>query len=176
MGAALLGAQPPTSRACPARARPRSTRATATGASRRRATRRAATASTASTRSGSTPTGYFSDQEKTNYDLGFGDCRAATNPNPTYGDGVVTPHASFLAMMHEPRRGLRQPRRIQEDLGAYGGRRLLRRGGRAIAGRSPRRYLSLDQAMVMGAIGNVLANDVIRRAFATRRSSGRCGR
>ena len=40
---------------------------------------------------GLNPDGYFSDQEKTNLDLGFGDCRTATNPNPTYGDGVVTP-------------------------------------------------------------------------------------
>ena len=30
------------------------------------------------------------------------------------------------------------------------------------------RYLSLDQAMVMGSIGNVLAEDVIRKAFSTR--------
>jgi len=50
---------------------------------------------------GLNPEGYFSDQEKTNLDVGFGDCRPATNPDPTYGDGVVTPHASFLAMMFE---------------------------------------------------------------------------
>ena len=31
-----------------------------------------------------------------------------------------------------------------------------------------RRYLSLDQAMIMGAVGNVLADDDIRRAFSTR--------
>jgi len=30
-----------------------------------------------------------------------------------------------------------------------------------------RRYLSLDQAMVMGALGNVLGNNVVRRAFST---------
>ena len=54
--------------------------------------------------------GYFSDQEMTNYDVGFDGCRAATNPTPTYGDGVVTPHASFLAMMHEPDRGVHEPR------------------------------------------------------------------
>ena len=35
---------------------------------------------------------------------GFGDCREGTNPNPTYGDGVVTPHAAFLAMLYAPGR------------------------------------------------------------------------
>ena len=110
--------------------------------------------------------GYFSDQEMTNYDVGFGDCRPATNPTPTYGDGVVTPHASFLAMMHEPNEAFANLAGIERDLKAYG------RGGffDAVAVRSgqiARRYLSLDQAMVMGAVGNVLCSDVIRRAFST---------
>ena len=116
---------------------------------------------------GMNPDGYFSDQEKTNVDAGFGDCREGTNPHPTFGDGVVTPHASFLAMMHEPREAAANLARIQDELGAYG------RGGffDAVAVRSgtvARRYLSLDQAMVMGSIGNVLADNVIRRAFSTR--------
>ncbi|HET9633393.1 MAG TPA: glucoamylase family protein [Terrabacter sp.] len=115
---------------------------------------------------GMNPDGYFSDQEMTNYDAGFGDCRPATNASPTYGDGVVTPHASFLAMMHEPDEAFTNLARIQTELHAYGP------GGffDAVAVRSgtiARRYLSLDQAMVMGAVGNVLGNDVIRRAFST---------
>jgi hypothetical protein len=116
---------------------------------------------------GLNPDGYFSDQERTNYDVGFDDCRPATNPNPTYGDGVVTPHASFLAMMYEPQEATANLVRIQEQLGAYGA------GGffDAVAVRSgtiARRYLSLDQAMIMGAIGNVLARQSLRRAFSTR--------
>ncbi|HKX67705.1 MAG TPA: cellobiose phosphorylase, partial [Intrasporangium sp.] len=35
------------------------------------------------------------------------------------------------------------------------------------SGTVARRYLSLDQAMIMGAVGNVLANNVIRRYFST---------
>ncbi|MEO7131121.1 MAG: glucoamylase family protein [Dermatophilaceae bacterium] len=116
---------------------------------------------------GLNPDGYFSDRERTNYDAGFGDCRTASNPTPTFGDGVVTPHASFLAMMHEPREAFLNLHRIQTELGAYGA------GGffDAVAVRSgtiARRYLSLDQAMTMGAIGNVLSRNVIRRAFSTR--------
>ncbi|MEJ7689933.1 MAG: hypothetical protein WKF76_05585 [Nocardioidaceae bacterium] len=69
---------------------------------------------------GLNPEGYFSDRERTNYDVGFGECRQATNPNPDYGDGVVTPHAAFLAMMHEPARAYANLSRIETELGAYG--------------------------------------------------------
>lgn len=116
---------------------------------------------------GMNPIGYLSDQENTNYDGGFGDFRPGLNPNPTYGDGVVTPHASFLAMMHEPAAAFDNLRKIETELLAYG------RGGffDAVATRSgtiARRYLSLDQAMILGAVGNLMADDVIRRAFSTR--------
>ena len=53
---------------------------------------------------GMDPGGYPSDLEATNYDAGFEGCREGTNPNPTYGDGVVTPHAAFLAMRTHPGR------------------------------------------------------------------------
>jgi len=116
---------------------------------------------------GLNPDGYFSDVEKTNYDPGFGSCRAATNPKPHFGDGVATPHASFLAMLHEPRQAYANLAKLQRDYAGYGD------GGfyDAIAsssGKVAKRYLSLDQAMIMGAVGNVLGRDVIRRAFATR--------
>lgn len=115
---------------------------------------------------GLNPEGYFSDKERTNYDPGFGDCRPATNPNPKFGDGVVTPHASFLAMMFERGEATANLIGIEQKLDAYG------EGGffDAVAVKSgtiARRYLSLDQAMVMGALGNVLAKDVLRRAFST---------
>jgi hypothetical protein len=116
---------------------------------------------------GLNPDGYFSDREKTGYDAGFGECREAKNAAPTFGDGVVTPHAAFLAMMYEPQQAYTNLVRIEKELGAYGD------GGffDAVAVRSgtvARRYLSLDQAMIMGALGNVLGDNVIRRAFATR--------
>ncbi len=114
---------------------------------------------------GMNPEGYFSDQENTNYDVGFGECRKATNPNPDFKTGVVTPHASFLAMMYERGPATANLLRIEQQLDAYG------EGGFfdavAIDGTIARRYLSLDQAMVMGALGNVLSKDVLRRAFST---------
>jgi hypothetical protein len=116
---------------------------------------------------GLNPEGYFSDQEKTNYDPGFGTCRVGTNPVPDFGDGVATPHASFLAMAYEPRQAYRNLVKLQHDFDGYGD------GGfyDAIASKSgtvAKRYLSLDQAMIMGAVGNVLGRNVMHRAFATR--------
>jgi len=115
---------------------------------------------------GMNPDGYCSDVEKTNYDVGFTGVREPTNPNPNYGDGVITPHALFLAMHHEPWAAYDNLVRVQRELGAYG------EGGfyDAVAvgpGVVAKRYLSLDQAMVMGSIGNVFGGDIIRNAFAT---------
>ena len=121
---------------------------------------------------GLNPDGYFSDVEKTNVDAGFGDCRVGTNPHPTFGDGVVTPHAAFLAMLHEPRQAYDNLSKLKREFDCYSD------GGffDAVAvgsGRVARRYLSLDQAMIMGVLGNVLGRDVIRRAFT--RGRGRAG-
>ncbi|MGA8112348.1 MAG: glucoamylase family protein, partial [Actinocatenispora sp.] len=116
---------------------------------------------------GMDPGGYSSDEEATNVDNGFAGCRDATNPNPKYGDGVVTPHASFLALPYAPREAMDNLARIRTDLHAYGP------GGfyDAVAVKSDtvaKRYLSLDQAMVLGAIGNLLDRDVVKRDFVDR--------
>jgi Putative glucoamylase/Protein of unknown function (DUF3131) len=112
---------------------------------------------------GMDPGGYVSDMEGTNVDCGNG-TRVGTNPNPTWGDGVVTPHAAFLAMQYEPRQAYDNLAKIESELKAYG------EGGfyDAVAVKSglvAKRYLSLDQAMVLGAIGNVFCDNVIRRHF-----------
>ncbi|GAB3199849.1 hypothetical protein GCM10027062_17640 [Nocardioides hungaricus] len=109
--------------------------------------------------------GYTSDQERTTVDQPFAGCRAGS-PAPTeYGDGVVTPHASFLALRYAPRAAMRNLANLARDFDAYG------RGGfyDAIAVRSgdvSKRYLSLDQGMVMAALGNALAGDGMRRYVA----------
>jgi hypothetical protein len=112
-------------------------------------------------------TGYPSDVEGSNYDAGFGECRPA-GPTPDYGDGVVTPHAVFLALRYAPRPAVDNLARLRADFDSYG------RGGfyDAVAvgsGTVARRYLALDQGMIMGALGNALAGDDIRRAFVTPR-------
>ncbi|AGZ42607.1 glucoamylase family protein [Actinoplanes friuliensis] len=111
--------------------------------------------------------GYPSDVEGGTYDAGFGDCRPAGAP-AVYGDGVVTPHAAFLALPYAKGPVLANLAKLRRNLDAYGP------GGfyDAIAvgsGQVAKRYLSLDQAMIMGAIGNNLAHDVLRRSFVTPR-------
>jgi hypothetical protein len=75
---------------------------------------------------------------------------------------VVTPHASFLALRYAPEAALANLRHIKQDLHAYG------RGGfyDSVAVKSDtvsKRYLALDQGMVMAALGNALAGDDMRR-------------
>ena len=91
-----------------------------------------------------------------------------TNPNPTYGDGVVTPHALFLAMHHEPQQAYDNLRKLQRNLGptarAASTTPSQSKGqGRASATcRWTRRWC-------MGSIGNVFGGGIVRRAFSCRR-------
>lgn len=112
---------------------------------------------------GLNPDGYYSDAESSNVDLGYGNCRAP-GPAATFGDGVVTPHAGFLALPYARVEGYRNLTKIADELGCYGP------GGfyDSVAVRSgtvAQRYLALDQAMIMGSLGNLMADDVLRRAF-----------
>ncbi|HEX7189319.1 MAG TPA: glucoamylase family protein [Actinomycetes bacterium] len=115
---------------------------------------------------GMEPNGYASDQERTFVDYGYGDCRPAQKEPSKYGQGVVTPHASFLAYRYAPKAALTNLANLREDFGAYGP------GGfydaiNVRTGQMSERYLSLDQGMVMAALGNALAGDDMRRAFST---------
>ena len=92
-------------------------------------------------------------------------CRPA-QPEPTaYGQGVVTPHASFIAYRYAPEAALKNLANLRHDFGAYGP------GGfydavNVTTGQMSKRYLSLDQGMVMAALGNALAGDVMRQPFS----------
>ncbi|MEO3808950.1 glucoamylase family protein [Sphaerisporangium sp. B11E5] len=108
--------------------------------------------------------GYTSDQERTSTDPGFGDCRPAKPEPSRYGDGVVTPHASFLALRYAAGEALDNLARLRADFDSYGP------GGfyDAVAVRSgmvAKEYLALDQGMVMAALGNALAGDAMRRYY-----------
>ena len=63
--------------------------------------------------------GYASDVERTNVDIGFGDCRPA-QPMPEFGEGVVTPHAAFLALPYAPDAAMANLANIKSDFDAYG--------------------------------------------------------
>jgi hypothetical protein len=111
--------------------------------------------------------GYPSDMEFSKYDAGFGECRPA-GPAPSYGNGVVTPHAAFLALPYAKGPVVSNLAKLKANFDSYGP------GGfyDAIAvgsGTVAKRYLSLDQAMIMGALGNELSGDLIRRSFVDKR-------
>ena len=108
--------------------------------------------------------GYPSDLQGTQWDKGFADCRPA-QPEPVWGDGVITPHASFLALPFAPRAAMDNLAKLRQHFDVYG------RGGFAdsVAVRSglvAHRYLALDQGMIMGAIGNALGHADVRADFA----------
>jgi hypothetical protein len=67
---------------------------------------------------GMDPGGYPSDVEATNVDKGYEGCRPPTNPDPDFGDGVVTPHAAFLAMPYAPRAAMDNLRGTEDEFGA----------------------------------------------------------
>lgn len=108
--------------------------------------------------------GYASDKERTSVDYGFAGCRDAQPEPASYGDGVVTPHAVFLAMRFAPQAALTELAKLRADFDIYGP------GGfyDSVAVRSgtvARRYLALDQGMIMASLGNLLGDDVLREAF-----------
>lgn len=110
------------------------------------------------------PNGYASDQERTHVDYGFSPCRPGAPPPAAYGRGVVTPHASFLALEYDRQAALANLAKLRSDFEVYGS------GGFLDAvdvrtGKVSRFYLALDQGMVMAALGNELRNDRLRDYF-----------
>ncbi|SEG91526.1 Protein of unknown function [Nonomuraea solani] len=109
--------------------------------------------------------GYMSDRERTNVDPGYEGCRPAQPAPESYKEGVVTPHASFLALPYAKSAALDNLAKLRRDFDAYGP------GGfyDAIAVRSgvvSKWYLALDQGMAMAALSNVLTGGNLHRYFA----------
>ena len=74
---------------------------------------------------GMDPDGYPSNKDSTLVDRGFAGCPgrpAMPDPPPSaYTNGVVTPHAAFLALRYAPREALANLRRLERDFpGLYG--------------------------------------------------------
>jgi Putative glucoamylase/Protein of unknown function (DUF3131) len=106
--------------------------------------------------------GYTSDQERTSVDQPYEGCREGTPAPKQYGNGVVTPHASFLALRYAPQAALANLAKLRRNFDVYGD------GGfyDAVAVRSgqvSQRYLALDQGMIMASLGNALSDDDMRR-------------
>ncbi len=121
---------------------------------------------------GMNPDGYASNEQKTYVDRGFEGCPGAheAKPDPppsAYTNGVVTPHAAFLALRWAPDAVMDDLANLQADFDMYD-RWGFRDSVNVQTGVASSYYLSLDQGIVMAAIGNALADDVLRESFATK--------
>jgi hypothetical protein len=117
---------------------------------------------------GSDPGGYPSNAQRTGIDHGWEGCPdrpALPDPPPSaYTNGVVTPHAAFLALRYDERAAVANLRRLERDFDIYtrwGFLDTVNVDTGVVSGS----YLSLDQGMIMAALGNELGGDVLRRAF-----------
>ena len=116
---------------------------------------------------GMEPNGYTSNQDRTLVDYGFGECRPATSipPQSAYRNGVVTPHASFIALPYARDAAVENLQNLRRDFDVYGW------GGfydaiNVSTGQASKYYLALDQGMIMTALANELLNDRMRSYFA----------
>jgi Putative glucoamylase/RTX calcium-binding nonapeptide repeat (4 copies) len=119
---------------------------------------------------GMDPNGNPSNEDGTLVDAGFAGCpdrEPQPEPPPSaYTNGVVSPHAAFLALRWAPGRTLANLARLSSDFEVYD-EWGFRDSVNVDTGVASNFYLSLDQGMIMAAIGNALAGDVLRRAFVT---------
>jgi hypothetical protein len=119
---------------------------------------------------GMDPNGMPSNEDATLVDHGFSGCPgrpAQTDPPPSaYTNGVVTPHAAFLALRYAPEATSANLSRLVSDFPGLYGKWGFRDSVNVQTKRVSGAYLSLDQGMIMAALGNALGDDVLRRAFA----------
>ncbi len=89
---------------------------------------------------------------------------AARQPRGQAANGIVTPHASFLALRYAPREALANLRKLRQRFPVYSDRGFLD-SVNVSKGVVADRVLLLDQGMILAAIANALADDAMRRAF-----------
>jgi hypothetical protein len=121
---------------------------------------------------GMDPGGYTSDLEYTTVDYGFADPSGigycpGREPQPlpeSYGQGIVTPHASFLALEFAPDATLKNLANLRRDFEIYSWGGFFDAVNVSNGEFSPY-YLALDQGMIMASIGNALRNDRLHAYF-----------
>jgi hypothetical protein len=89
-------------------------------------------------------------------------------PNPPPGrftNGIVTPHASFLALRFAPRAAMANLRKLRGSFPPLYGDHGFMDSVNVSTGTVADRILLLDQGMILAAIANALADDAMRKAF-----------
>lgn len=118
---------------------------------------------------GLNPDGYPSNNDNTLVDYGFDSCPGRTAvsipPSSAYTNGVVTPHASFLALQFAPREALQNLEKMRQNFDIYG------KWGfwdsvNVQTGEVSYYALALDQGMVMAALDDALRNDIMQKYFS----------
>jgi hypothetical protein len=121
---------------------------------------------------GMDPAGYPSNNDRTLVDHGFAGCPGRPpmpDPPPSaFTNGVVSAHAAFLALRWAPAQTLENLGKLERDFDVYTKWGFLD-SVNVDSGAVSDSYLSLDQGMIMGAIGNALAGDFLRQLFVTDR-------
>ena len=126
---------------------------------------------------GMDPNGNPSNEDRTLVDHGWNDpaCSRASQPDPSpsaYTNGVVSPHAAFLALRYAPDKTVKNLTKLERDFDGLYTPWGFRDSVNVDTGTSSDYYLSLDQGMIMAAIGNALADDMLRRDLSRPGSSG----
>ncbi len=85
--------------------------------------------------------------------------------SPRSTHGVVTPHASFLALRYAPHEAIANLRALSSGLSMYGPLGFQDSVDVSV-GATSNRILALDQGMIMAAIANELADDAMQHAFS----------
>jgi hypothetical protein len=116
---------------------------------------------------GLNPDGYPSNNDRTNVDYGFEGCPGREpQPLPTeWPNGVVTPHASFLAFEFAPEETLRNLHNLRTDFDGLYTDWGFRDSVNVDTGVISDYYLALDQGMIMAAIANAMHGERFRNYF-----------
>lgn len=116
---------------------------------------------------GLNPDGYASNNDRTNVDHGFEGCPDRDpQPDPEeWRNGVVTPHASFLALEFAPDEVLTNLQNLRDDFDGMYTEWGFRDAVNVETGEISDYYLALDQGMIMASIANAMPGERFRNYF-----------
>jgi hypothetical protein len=89
---------------------------------------------------------------------------SSTSPVPIGPGGIITPHASFLALPFAPRETLANLRALTDEFPAYGPYGFFDTVD-VVTGRVSDAVLVLDQGMILAALSQAIGGDVLRQGF-----------